>query len=158
MIIRPALRRAARGVLVALAVATVAGGAAFAQSALDSPFDHFTTGWPLEGAHRNADCAACHAGGIFEGTPRQCGSCHSRAGLVKAQAPPLDHIRTTAECDACHVESSWSYVRAVDHSVVLGSCASCHNGRTATGKPPAHVPTGADCGNCHSTRAWYPAE
>ncbi len=95
-----------------------------------------STGWPLEGSHRNVDCASCHVGGIFEGTPRQCVACHSRAGLVKATAPSITHIRTTDECDACHRETTWSYVRPVDHKAVVGTCFSCHNGLTATGKPP----------------------
>lgn len=154
---RPSPRRAAAPVAALLALALLAGGAVLAQTAFDSSFDHFTTGWPLEGAHRSVDCASCHVGGVFQGTPRQCGTCHSRAGLVMAQAPPFNHIRTTAECDACHRESSWSYIVAVDHAVVVGTCASCHNGRTATGRNPGHVPTGADCESCHSTRAWYPA-
>ncbi|MCC7258902.1 MAG: hypothetical protein IT486_11085 [Gammaproteobacteria bacterium] len=142
----------------ALALGAACGGAALAQTAFDSSFDHFTTSWPLEGAHRSVDCASCHVGGVFQGTPRLCGTCHARAGLVKAQAPPFNHIRTVAECDACHRESSWSYILAVDHSAVAGTCAGCHDGRTATGKPPRHVPTGADCEACHSTRAWYPVE
>ena len=77
---------------VMLATATIlalgAGGTdvAIAQSAFNSSFDHVTTGWPLEGSHRSVDCASCHVGGIFQGTPRQCVACHSRAGLVKSTA------------------------------------------------------------------------
>jgi hypothetical protein len=96
-------------------------------------------------------------GGIFEGTPRQCVACHSRAGLVKATGPSIKHIRTTEECDACHRETTWSYVRPVDHNAVVGTCFSCHNGLTSTGKPPDHIPTSTDCEACHSTRAWTPA-
>lgn len=150
------IRRLLLASAAVLALAAGLGGVAVAQLAASSSFDHFSTGWPLEGAHRNVDCAACHVGAIFEGTPRQCVACHSLAGLVKATPPPLDHIRTTDECDACHRETNWAYVRPLDHAAVLGSCASCHNGLTATGKPPSHVPTGSDCGVCHSTRAWSP--
>lgn len=149
-----------RRFLLALAAACVlaAGltGLASAQLATGSAFDHFSTGWPLEGAHRNVECGSCHVGAIFEGTPRQCAACHSLAGLVKATPPPLDHIRTTGECDACHRQTSWAYVRPIDHAAVVGSCASCHDGLTASGKTPAHVPTGSDCGVCHSTRTWAP--
>lgn len=132
-------------------------GMGVAQTPFDSSFDHLSTAWPLEGSHRYADCASCHVGGIFEGTPRQCVACHSRAGLVKATAPSVRHIRTTDECEACHRETTWSYVRPVDHNAVVGTCFSCHNGLTATGKPPTHIPTSSDCGECHSTRAWTPA-
>ena len=138
-----------------LAVASI--DVASAQSAFNTTFDHFTTGWPLEGSHRNVDCASCHVGGIFQGAPRECAACHSRAGLVKATAPPTNHIRTTEECAACHRETSWSYVRAVDHTAVVGNCHSCHDGHTATGKPPTHIPTASDCDVCHFTGAWSPA-
>jgi hypothetical protein len=45
----------------------------------------------------------------------------------------------------------------VDHAEVLGTCASCHDGTTATGKPADHVPTTLACDNCHTTSAWLPA-
>lgn len=152
-------RRARMGVTAAAVVAlwTLAAGVAVAQFAYDSSFDHFSTGWPLEGAHQHLECATCHVGALFAGTPRQCVACHSRAGLVKATAAPLDHIRTTEECDACHRQTSWTYVRPIDHNAVIGTCISCHNGQTATGKGPSHIPTSSDCAACHRTRAWYPA-
>ncbi|MEQ1800775.1 MAG: hypothetical protein ABL989_02565 [Gammaproteobacteria bacterium] len=140
-----------------LALGAIPASVAIAQTPFDSSFDHMTTGWSLEGSHRSVDCASCHVGGIFQGTPRQCVACHSRAGLVKATAPSVTHIRTTDECDACHRETTWSYVRPVDHTAVIGTCFSCHNGLTATGKSPNHIPTSSDCEACHSTRAWSPA-
>jgi hypothetical protein len=42
-------------------------------------------------------------------------------------------------------------------SVAPGTCASCHNGTTATGKPAKHVVTTASCDACHRTTAWLPA-
>jgi hypothetical protein len=154
---RASLRGALLAIIAALAFGGGAANVAMAQLTFNSSFDHFTTGWPLEGAHQNLDCAACHVGAIFQGTPRQCVACHSLAGLVKATPPPVNHIRTTAECDACHREVSWAYVRPMDHNAVIGTCASCHNGQTATGKPPNHIPTSGPCEVCHSTRAWSPA-
>ncbi|MDP6675514.1 MAG: hypothetical protein QGH93_11805, partial [Gammaproteobacteria bacterium] len=97
----------------------------FAQSAFQSDFDHFSTGFQLEGVHRTTDCAACHVGGIFQGTARQCSSCHSRAGLVKATPVPMDHILSTNKCEDCHRETSWGPVTRVDHTQVIGGCASC---------------------------------
>ena len=132
-------------------------GQAHAQSAFRSGFDHFTTAWPLEGAHKNVDCELCHIKGIFKGTPRQCVACHSRGGLVKATAPPSNHIRSTVQCQDCHSESTWAGVWRVDHTQVLGSCRTCHNGTTATGKPPDHPPASTQCELCHRTTAWVPA-
>jgi hypothetical protein len=41
--------------------------------------------------------------------------------------------------------------------VAPGTCATCHNGSTATGKPGTHIPTTASCDSCHRTTAWLPA-
>jgi hypothetical protein len=139
--------------LLALLLA-LAMGPVHSQSAFRSAFDHFTTSWPLEGAHRNVDCERCHVNGVFKGTSRECSACHSRAGLVKATAPPLNHIRSTAQCQDCHSLASWAAVRRVDHTQVLGSCRTCHNGITATGKPPNHPPAGNQCELCHRTNTW----
>jgi hypothetical protein len=45
-----------------------------------------------------------------------------------------------------------------NHSgVTVGSCNTCHNGTTATGKPANHLPTTQSCDTCHRTTAWIPA-
>jgi hypothetical protein len=131
--------------------------ASFGQSASRSSFDHFSTGFPLEGTHRNADCQSCHVGGIFQGTPRECYTCHARAGLVKATPVPTNHILTTPLCQDCHLETTWAPVRRVDHLQVLGSCQNCHNGMIATGKNPGHIVSSNLCEDCHTTYAWVPA-
>jgi predicted CXXCH cytochrome family protein len=41
---------------------------------------------------------------------------------------------------------------------VLGSCASCHNNASATGKPDGHINTSQDCSACHNATAWLPAK
>ncbi|MEN8256789.1 MAG: cytochrome c3 family protein [Thermodesulfobacteriota bacterium] len=45
----------------------------------------------------------------------------------------------------------------VDHLEVIGTCASCHNGSTATGKNPSHIQSTSTCDDCHNTNAWIPA-
>ena len=47
----------------------------------DTEFDHFSTGFPLTGAHRLVDCELCHIGGVFKGTQTRCVSCHVRTSL-----------------------------------------------------------------------------
>jgi hypothetical protein len=145
------------GILVFAAFSVFDAEPAFGQSAFRSGFDHFSTGYPLEGSHRNADCQRCHVGGIFQGTPRQCSTCHARAGLVRATPMPPDHILSTSLCQDCHLDTTWSPVRRVDHSQVIGSCNSCHNGIAATGKPIDHPPSPEQCEVCHRTNAWLPA-
>ena len=53
----------------------------------NEPFDHFSTGFELDGAHANVTCERCHTGGKFEGTNPACVSCHSAIGAVQALEP-----------------------------------------------------------------------
>ena len=39
-------------------------------------FDH-NASFPLVGVHAAQQCAACHVGGVFEGTARECAGCHT---------------------------------------------------------------------------------
>ncbi len=39
----------------------------------------------------------------------------------------------------------------------MGTCSSCHDGVTATGKHPTHIDSGDRCEDCHSTTGWIPA-
>ena len=48
-----------------------------AHSQTQPAFDHFTTGFRLDGMHQFADCEACHNNGLFTGTPTSCYDCHS---------------------------------------------------------------------------------
>ena len=47
---------------------------------------------------------------------------------------------------------------AVDHSQVIGTCASCHNGIIASGKSATHIPTSNTCDACHQPGpvSWVP--
>ncbi|MDH4003706.1 MAG: hypothetical protein OEV32_02595, partial [Gammaproteobacteria bacterium] len=120
------------------------------------PFDHFTTGFILEGAHANVSCERCHTGGTFQGTNPTCVSCHSSIGAVQASARPVDHIASSEICADCHTTSAWSPIAYMDHSSVSGSCGSCHDGVTATGKPPGHPQSSEQCDDCHTGTAWIP--
>src|SRR5882672_10855543 len=118
---------------------------AAAQAQRSGPFDHFSTGFPLAGAHFSVDCTSCHVGGRFKGTPQQCASCHN--GTIAPGKSPK-HVRTTNTCERCHVETAWQQIR-YDHSQAIGTCVSCHNGTTARGKPATHATTTAACNSCH---------
>lgn len=122
------------------------------QSVADKAFDHFTTGYRLEGAHRYTECEACHIKGIFEGTPKDCGACHTRASRIQATFQPATHLPVSQRCESCHRPFSWSPAARVDHLEVRGSCSSCHNNRIVAGQHPQHVPTTQECDTCHNTR------
>lgn len=114
-------------------------------------FDHAETGFDLVGGHSVLPCDSCHVNGQFEGTPRECFSCHSMNGIYNATQKPPDHIYATEQCDACHQTTLWQDMRRVDHDHVLGDCQSCHNNVRVEGKPPNHIPVVIDqCDACHN--------
>lgn len=110
-------------------------------------FDHLTTGFALTGRHEFVACEACHVGGVFKGTPKQCAGCHN---AVTARGKPPNHIPTSASCDACHdVTFNFGNRTKMDHSTTAVPCAACHNGTHAGGKPASHMPTSSLCVSCH---------
>ena len=44
-----------------------------------------------------------------------------------------------------------------NHDNITGSCGSCHNGTSATGKNTGHFVTARDCVECHTTTVWTPS-
>ena len=128
---------------------------AYSRSTTD--FDHFSTGFPLTGGHQNADCDACHTRGVFKGTPRRCAACHATTSRMSGERKPPNHMTTSDNCESCHSTFAWSQVTRFDHGDALGTCVSCHDGRTAPGKTPSHVQSGNNCEDCHSTAGWQSA-
>jgi len=85
----------------------------------------------------------------------ECVTCHNG---IDASGKTAAHLATTNLCGACHqpYPAQWRPLpaNAVDHSQVIGTCASCHNGINARGKSPTHVATTSECDSCHVTSAW----
>lgn len=127
---------------------------AHSASLVDENFEHFSTGFPLTGAHNRVDCQTCHQGSIFKGTPMLCSGCHVRAGRIDASAKPVNHILSTKACDSCHNTYDWKSAIRIDHAEVLGRCVKCHNGSVALGKNRNHVTSNDLCEDCHNTLAW----
>jgi hypothetical protein len=115
-----------------------------------SDFDHFATGFPLTGGHRNLECDSCHLNGIFAGTPTACERCHNN---IRADGESPNHIQTDDICDNCHTTIDWRHAR-FDHGNVSGDCSNCHNGAISTGKDPDHIASDNSCELCHSTFSW----
>lgn len=143
--------------LAAAAIMLLAQPAAVHAQANASRFDHLTTGFELEGAHRDAPCESCHVDAMFKGTPRDCRGCHATASRIRATAKPMNHIMSSDACGDCHSTLAFSPADRFDHLQVRGSCVSCHNNVQATGKPLGHVASDNNCDACHSTTAWTPA-
>ncbi len=118
-------------------------------------FDHYSSGFPLDGAHRKIRCSTCHQTGVFKGTPKTCFSCHGSQNSISSSIKSFNHIPSDNTCDNCHLVKSWFIVR-MDHGSVTGVCFSCHNGnfKSAARKQAGHIPTNNDCASCHNTRRW----
>ena len=121
-------------------------------------FDHADTGFDLTGGHKFAACENCHVNGQFEGTPRECVSCHSINGRFNATTKPIDHINVSEQCENCHNMAVWNAVPRVDHAEVFGACINCHNNNVAPGQPVDHIVVGNQCDDCHSDMSWLPAQ
>ena len=132
-----------------LSVAIVSG-----ESVAEVSFDHLTTGFRLEGAHRVADCESCHSDGVFAGTPKICTDCHAQASRIRATSKPQTHLQTSDRCDGCHRPFAWAPVARFDHFETRVPCSSCHDNRIVAGQHPQHVPTTEECDACHNSRFW----
>jgi hypothetical protein len=129
-------------------------------------FDHARlTGHALVGAHRRAQCSACHAqeehtgGRTRRRAPTECAGCHAdpHAGQFRPAgggatdcATCHDPARTFAETRFDHQQHSRFRLDA-DHARL--PCASCHR---AVGSGESRVvrykPLGTACADCHDWR------
>ncbi|RKZ11321.1 hypothetical protein DRQ50_13830 [bacterium] len=105
--------------------------------------------FPLNGAHRQIDCAACHSSG-YTGTPTDCAACH-QADYNGTTDPNHQASGFPVSCQECHTTSAWEPstwdhdalfpINSGDHRTVWDSCTTCHT-----------VPSNYsiyECINCH---------
>ncbi len=130
------------------------------------------------------NCVACHTaantnqytvwtGAAFDhaGITTGCASCHD-GKIAKAKTPT--HINSSATCESCHTvpvgtgpASFLPGIKPVDHSQVVGTCVSCHDGKQSIpsgnimgklqGPLANHLPTSDTCETCHNTSAFVKA-
>ena len=96
--------------------------------------------FPLVGRHAEIACGACHHNGVYQGTPRDCATCHTAD-------TPVPHF--AGACENCHSASAWTPA-SFDHTGQT-QCLSCHT----ADKPADHFD--GQCSACHTTSAWKPA-
>lgn len=127
--------------------------------------------YTLVAAAAGANCDSCHKSGYLSwaspaklhsslpGISSQCATCHTGSyGAAVGKPSTPTHVGVTV-CESCHRSTSnWLNV-AFGHSpanaVGSGTCDTCHNGSTATGKPAAHIPirvAGVKCDGCHKSQ------
>ena len=129
--------------------------------------DHDRTRYPLEQAHRDVECEACHIDRVWTGLPLDCAGCHLQDDAHDG--------RYGEQCEACHRPTTWQDA-TFDHNLSrfpltgghqLLPCESCHTSGTFAGLSTACAACHADpayhrglfgfsCGSCHNTWAWRP--
>jgi hypothetical protein len=150
---------------------------------LGAAFDHLKfTGFALTGMHATLDCAACHAGGKYKGTPATCVGCHL-PDFQKTNNPNHIALGLPQTCQECHTTSAWQPANfnhdsvgfpltgghaklqcdqchtAGNFNLSSTACVSCHLKDYQGTTNPNHVATGIpqQCQMCHTTSAWQPA-
>ena len=147
-------------------------------------FDHSKTRFALTGAHERTDCARCHVGGRYTGTPTDCNSCH-QPDYARTTNPNHEAGGFPITCQTCHGTNvvAAGELRPQPHALPADGrahasrCAQLPRGRRATPAPPTdcnschqpdypgttnpnHQAAGfpVTCESCHSTTAWRPGE
>ena len=128
-------------------------------NALAKPASHIPDG--------GVQCDACHAQTAATFAPATmnhsavssvaCASCHGGSyTAVNAQAKSISHMTpATQDCGSsgCHASTTTWAKPTWDHTgVTVGSCVTCHDGRTvkAPSRPTSHIPiSGTLCDDCH---------
>ncbi len=128
-------------------------------------FDHATTLFPLEGAHRAVACDSCHKNrnlqtGLkdiaFRSAPKACSGCHEdiHGGQFSAGTDPPD-------CARCHRLVKWK-PSTFDHDMASAfkltgahksvPCALCHTStkEVSARRVVMYRPTARDCRSCHA--------
>lgn len=126
-------------------------------------FDHSTTGFDIEGAHKNLECADCHESPLSQ-MAGNCGGCH--------QDPHENKLGPS--CQKCHNNDSWTegLKSLKEHEVDTDGghaelkCLDCHSDGAHLEKEVGceschkqeHGGTDAPCQNCHNVQAFKPAK
>ena len=86
--------------------------------------------FPLEGKHVALECASCHAGLKFKGTPLDCSGCHKE--------PAIHAGSFGLKCQYCHIVQGWQPALLRVHGFPLDhggkgvvECKTCHTGTYA---------------------------
>jgi hypothetical protein len=125
-------------------------------------FSHDTTDWPLDGAHVNVECRACHfienidnevvTSQKFSNLETTCVSCHEN---IHEDTFAIDGV---TDCIRCHVTSTWM-PENFDHNATRFplegkhqelECIACHSNSEVNGKTEVlYKLNKLECIDCH---------
>ena len=130
--------------LVALLLLPVAPDRSVAQST----FDHFTTGYRLEGAHPLCRMRLMsYRRHVYRHRP-SCSGCHSQASRSNATSQPQTHMTTTDRCEGCHRPNAGSALPGVTISKQKVPAAVATTGARPTASQSHTSPAGNNCDDC----------
>jgi hypothetical protein len=107
-------------------------------------FDHGRGRFPLTGAHTRVDCARCHVGGRYTGTPTDCSSCH-QSDYAATTNPNHRAAGFPVQCETCHTTTAWR------------PASFDHDGRYFPIYSGAHRGEWTSCSECHVSSGNYRA-
>ena len=142
-------------------------------------FDHSTSKFLLDGAHRAVSCRGCHGDNVYAGKSTACVSCHQRT-FDATLLPPHSALGFSAVCSTCHTTTTWkpaTFDHATTRFPLVGAhravscadchadkvyrgksmaCVSCHQARYAATQNPPHAAAGFPtmCESCHNVTMW----
>ena len=86
------------------------------------PFDHTSTGWPLERYHGDVGCRDCHSAVPFIARDRNCQVCHQTwaPGVFDhgITGQPLNEAHAEFDCVSCHIDRRFD---------LPPTCDECHD-------------------------------
>jgi hypothetical protein len=157
--------------------ATCHGSEGWTPAKITRSFDHGRFRFPLEGAHGQTACRACHLNLVFKEVGTSCVSCHQdvhrgefaddcalchtprsfidRARMGRAHQLtrfPLTGAHAAADCEACHqLHANRRYVNTPTE------CVACHLQDYYATRDPNHVQGdfSRNCVECHYTVTFY---
>ncbi len=106
--------------------------------------------YPLVGVHATVACATCHVNNVYQGTPKDCFTCH-QAQYNATTNPNHRAAAFPTTCDTCHNPAAANWNASFDHNKffpLLGrhmtaTCTQCHVNNVYPGTPttcyPCHV-------------------
>ena len=135
-------------------------------------FEHISTGFALEGQHKNINCNTCHTKLDFKKTSSNCVSCHADmhnqtvgndcarchntqswivsniTGLHQQTSFPLMGVHKTVDCNLCHKSET-----GLRFNPTGQTCIDCHTKDFRATKNPNHskLNLSTDCASCHSS-------
>ena len=104
--------------------------------------DHSKTRFPLTGAHTRVDCARCHVGGRYTGTPTDCYACH-QANYASTSNPNHAAASFPTTCATCHTTTAWKPATFNHDGPYFPIYSGKHRGQWST------------CQDCHVNPANY---